>query len=93
MKLRVLVNLIGEAQHMQVCKWLFPTKDSHRPDITVSLTDTSLCTYAVEPPCTERYARWWCAAKAVHGMRAGPSAGTDRQTRQITLRRSVKETG
>ena len=43
---------------MQVYKWLFPTKDSHRPDITVSLTDTSLCTYAVEPPCTERYARW-----------------------------------
>ena len=31
-------------------------KDSHRPDTTVSLTSTSLCTYAIEPPCTERYA-------------------------------------
>jgi len=36
----------------------FQKKDSHRPDTTVSLTGTSLCTYAVEPPCTERYARW-----------------------------------
>ena len=33
-------------------------KDSYRRDITVSLTGTSLCTYAIEPPCTERYARW-----------------------------------
>ncbi len=22
-------------------------------------TGTSPCTYAIEPPCTERYARWW----------------------------------
>ena len=29
---------------------------------------------------------------AVHRMRADPSAGTDRQTRQIALRRPVKET-
>ena len=47
----------------------------------------------VEPPCTERYARWRCAAKAARWMREGPSAGIDRQTRQITLRRSVKEAG
>ena len=33
-------------------------KDSHRPDTTVSLTGTSLCTDAIEPTCTERYARW-----------------------------------
>ena len=33
-------------------------KDSYRQDITASLTGTSLCTYAIEPPCTERYARW-----------------------------------
>lgn len=33
-------------------------KDSHRLDTTVSLTGTSLCTYAIEPPCTDRYARW-----------------------------------
>ncbi len=33
------------------------TKDSHMPDTTASLTGTSLCTYAIEPPCTERYAR------------------------------------
>ena len=33
-------------------------KDSYRRDITASLTGTSLCTYAIEPPCTERYARW-----------------------------------
>ena len=43
---------------MQACRRRFPAKDSHRPDTTVSLTGTSLCTYAVEPPCTERYARW-----------------------------------
>ena len=47
----------------------------------------------LKPPCTERYARWWCAAKAARWMREGPSAGIDRQTRQITLRRSVKEAG
>ncbi len=29
-----------------------------RLDTTASLTGTSLCTYVVEPPCTERYARW-----------------------------------
>ena len=33
-------------------------KDSHRQDTTVSSTGTSLCTYAIEPPCTEQYARW-----------------------------------
>ncbi|MDD2362069.1 MAG: hypothetical protein PHH84_03800, partial [Oscillospiraceae bacterium] len=27
-------------------------------DTIVSLTGTSPCTHAVEPPCTERYARW-----------------------------------
>ena len=51
-------NHTGEAPHTQVCRWLYPAKDSHRPDTTASLTGTSLCTYAVEPPCTERYARW-----------------------------------
>ncbi len=34
------------------------TKDSHRPDTSVSSTDTSLCTQTLEPPCTVRYARW-----------------------------------
>ena len=33
-------------------------KDSHRPDISVSLTGASLCTYAIEPLYTKRYARW-----------------------------------
>ena len=33
-------------------KRLVPVKDT-----TASLTGTSLCTYAIEPPCTERYAR------------------------------------
>ena len=32
--------------------------DSHRQDTTVSLLGTSRCTYAIEPPCTEPYARW-----------------------------------
>ncbi len=32
---------------MQVCKWLFPAKDSHRRDTAVSLTGTSLCFYAI----------------------------------------------
>ena len=32
--------------------------DSHRQDTTASLLGTSRCTYAIEPPCTERYARW-----------------------------------
>ena len=39
-------------------KGLSQRKDSHRLDTTASLTGTSLCTYAIEPPCTERYARW-----------------------------------
>ena len=30
-------------------------KDSYRPDTTASLTDTSPCTYATQPPCTEGY--------------------------------------
>ena len=30
-------------------------KDSHRRDATASLTGTSLCAYAIEPPCTEGY--------------------------------------
>ena len=41
-----------------MCNGQSRKKDSHRPDTTVSLTGTSLCTYAIEPPCTERYARW-----------------------------------
>jgi len=34
------------------------TKDSHKQDILTSCKSTSPCTHAVEPPCTERYARW-----------------------------------
>ena len=34
------------------------TKDSYRWDAIASLTGTSLCAYAIEPPCTERHARW-----------------------------------
>ena len=33
-------------------------KDSQQPDTLKSDTTTSPCTYAIEPPCTERYARW-----------------------------------
>ena len=43
---------------MRQCKWQSRTKDSQQPDTSVSWTTTSLCTHAVEPPCTERYARW-----------------------------------
>ena len=32
-----------------------------------SLTGTSLCTYAIEPPCTEPYARW-CGRSAIKLM-------------------------
>lgn len=42
-------------------------KDSHRPDTTASLTGTSLCTYAIEPPYTERYVRW-CERSATQLM-------------------------
>ena len=58
MRLLIPEKLIGAVQNTPVSTWLYPAKDSHKPDTTVSLTGTSLCTYAVEPPCTERYARW-----------------------------------
>ena len=29
-----------------------------------------------EPPYTERYVRWWCAAKAAPKMEVGPPTGT-----------------
>ena len=38
-----------------------------RNDTTVSLTGTSLCTYAIEPPYTERYVRW-CGRTAIQLM-------------------------
>ena len=41
--------------------------DSHRRDTTASLTGTSLCTYAIEPPYTERYVRW-CGRSATQLM-------------------------
>ena len=47
----------GGIEHLRLLS-AYLTKDSHRSDTTVSLTGTSLCTYAIEPPCTERYA-WW----------------------------------
>ena len=31
----------------------------------------------IEPPCTERYARWWCAMQGAQEMKGGPSAGTE----------------
>ncbi len=34
-------------------------------DTTVSSPDMRRCTYAIEPPCTERYARW-CEGRAVN---------------------------
>ena len=53
-----LEKATGDCQGQQLSPEQSQTKDSHRPDTTASLTGTSLCTYAVEPPCTERYARW-----------------------------------
>ena len=58
MKWHIPEKPIGAVQSTPVSIWPYPAKDSHGPDTTVSSTDTSLCTYAVEPPCTERYARW-----------------------------------
>ena len=48
----------GTWSETAMCSEQSQQKDSHRPDTTVSLTGTSLCTYAIEPTCTERYARW-----------------------------------
>ena len=31
----------------------------------------------IEPPCTERYARWWCAVKGTWEMMVDPSTGTE----------------
>ena len=53
-----LAKAIGDCRGQQLSREQSQTKDSHRPDTTASLTGTSLCTYAIEPPCTERYARW-----------------------------------
>ena len=45
----------GTWSEMAMCSEQSQQKDLHRPDTTVSLTSTSLCTYAIEPTCTERY--------------------------------------
>lgn len=37
---------------------LLQIKDSYKRDTLISQLRTSPWTYAVEPPCTERYARW-----------------------------------
>ena len=42
----------------QVLQRPLRTRDSQKPDTLKSRTTTSLCTYAIEPTCTERYARW-----------------------------------
>ena len=31
----------------------------------------------IEPPCTEPYARWWCAMKGAQKMKVGPSTGIE----------------
>lgn len=31
----------------------------------------------LKPPCTERYARWWCAMQGTRKMKVGPSAGIE----------------
>ena len=48
----------GTWSETAMCSEQSQQKDLHRPDTTVSLIGTSLCTYAIEPTCTERYARW-----------------------------------
>ena len=53
-----LASHTGEALTMPQFRKLSQMKDSYEPDITASWTGTSLCTYAIEPPCTDRYARW-----------------------------------
>ena len=50
-----------------MCKGRSQKKDSHRQDTTASWTGTSLCTYAIEPPYTERYVRW-CGRSAIQLM-------------------------
>ena len=50
------VDTLGIWPEMAMCSEQSQQKDSHRPDTTVSLTGTSLCIYAMEPTCTERYA-------------------------------------
>ena len=51
----------------EVRYWSVPLqiKDSQQRDTLASSTTTSPCTYAVEPPCTGRYARW-CERSALY---------------------------
>ena len=49
---------IGRLQEAVFSHIPLQTKDSQQSDSSASRTTTSLCTYAIEPPCTERYARW-----------------------------------
>lgn len=45
--------------YFRISKGQSQKKDSHGRYATASLTGTSLCTYAIAPPCTERHARWY----------------------------------
>ena len=49
---------IGEVQNTPQYKPPSQMKDSYKPDIWTYPKSTSLCIIVVEPPCTERYARW-----------------------------------
>ena len=53
------------AQKLQSIWEPLQTKGSQQRDTLVSSTTTSPCTYAVEPPCTGRYARW-CERSAIY---------------------------
>ena len=48
----------GDAPERLILQTELQTKDSQQQDTSVSSTTTSPCTYAVELPCTGRYARW-----------------------------------
>lgn len=49
--------VIGVSPVVLYCNVPLQTKDSQQRDTLASSATTSPCTYAVEPPCTGRYAR------------------------------------
>ena len=58
---------IGDVLRCRLYRKVSQKKYSPVLDTTVSRHGTSKCTYAIEPPCTERYARW-CERSATQLM-------------------------
>ena len=84
--------VIGVSPVVLYCNVPLQTQDSQQRDTSASSATTSPCTYAVEPPCTGRYARW-CERSALYLREPPTQLNAAKTVRGLLLRFQMRADG